>query len=116
MGSVADNAGSTDVATPMGKRVELYVGREVTPGGPQWHTSTAAGEHLTHAAWQALCVDAANGTIPDAVWRATLNNLSPAFLARAEARAIAVGRPVGAVVDALRADCARWPGYTLPPA
>lgn len=116
MGATADNAGSTDVKTPAGRRVELYVGRQDCPSGGQWHTATTLGEHLTHAAWQALCVDAANGTIPDAVWRATLANLSPAFLARAEARAIAVGRPVGAVVDALRADCARWPGYVLPPA
>ena len=115
MGSVADNAGGWHVAAVGGPKVELWVGRESTPSGAQWHTATAAGEHVTKAEWATLCADADNTSIPDAVWRATLANYSPAWLARAEARAVAVGRPASCVVDALRAACKRWNGYTMPP-
>lgn len=115
MGNVADNAGSWLVATPGGPRVELHVGREVTPNGVQWHTSTGIGEHLTQAEWATLCADAVDSGITDAAWRTTLAGYSPAWLARAEARAVAVGRPSTAVVTALRATCRRWHGYQLPP-
>lgn len=115
MGNVADNAGGWLISGPIGPRVELWVGRESTPAGAQWHTATGAGEHLFPLEWSQLCADAANQQMTDAAWRQTLANRSPAWLARAEARAVAVGRPSSAVVDAMRAACKRWHGYQLPP-
>lgn len=115
MGNVADNSQGWLVFTPGGPRVELAVGRQSTPSGLEWHTATALGEHLTQAEWAALCADAVDSGITDAAWRTTLAGYSPAWLARAEARAVTVGRPSTAVVTALRATCRRWHGYQLPP-